>query len=96
MSRGLEEERIRLLDIAKEVSANDFKSATAKLVNYDEKGRPRAEEVDFVKHRLARKEKVTITDKEGKSVKITSAIDAIYRAASRFGNELYDDPSLTD
>lgn len=94
MAPGLEEERVRVLKIAKEVSADDFKAATAKLVNYDEKGRPRAEDVDFLKHRLARKEKVTITDKDGKSVKIASAIDAIYRAASRFGDELYEKPTL--
>jgi hypothetical protein len=88
--RGRERDRVRLLDAAKGVAGHDFKKAVAKLINYDAQGKPHSEEVNFLKHRLARKMLVNVTDKEGNPVRISSAIEAIYRATERLRNDLYD------
>lgn len=88
-ARARKDERLRLLDLAKEVSVDNFAEAVAKVVNYNERGKPVAEDVNYLAHRIARKERVLITDKEGKSVKVTSAIEAIYRAADRLKQDLY-------
>jgi hypothetical protein len=88
---SVREERLKLLDVAREVSSQDFAKASAKLINYDEDGKPRAEDVNFVKHRITTKKKVKITDDEGNPVKVASAVEAIYQAIEDLSDEIFDD-----
>lgn len=89
-SKARGDDRTRLLGITRDVVGAEYSKAFAKLLNYDGNGYPRSEDVDFLKQRLAMKSKIAITDRDGKPVRISSAIDAIYRAAEKFKVELYD------
>ncbi|MEV7229684.1 hypothetical protein AB0M79_22055 [Polymorphospora sp. NPDC051019] len=90
LKRGRERERLKLHKIAKDVSHDEFRSAVVKIVNYRDDGKAYGEDIDYLRHRIARKESITITDREGNPVKMTSAIDAIYRAVDRLKDDLYD------
>lgn len=69
-----------------------FDQAVAGLSWRDEEGRLQKEQVNFVKHRLAKSMKISVVDADGKSIKITSAIEAIYRAADRLKVDIYGTP----
>jgi hypothetical protein len=81
---------MRLHQALKDILGSDFRKAAAKIVGYDEEGRPVTEDIDFVKHRITRRMNVAVTDKEGNPVRISSAFYAIYRAAEALHDELYD------
>jgi len=88
---SVHDQRIQLLDVAREVSTQDFAKASAKLINYDAEGKPKAEDVNFVKHRVTTKKKVQITDDDGNPVKVKSAVEAIYQAIYELNDEIFDD-----
>ncbi|MET7669001.1 hypothetical protein [Micromonospora luteifusca] len=69
-----------------------FDKAVAGLSWHDEEGKLQKEQVDFVKHRLAKTMKIRVVDGAGKSIKVASAIEAIYRAADQLKPDLYGTP----
>ena len=69
-----------------------FDKAVAGLSWRDEEGQLQKEQVDFVQHRLAKSMKIRVVDTEGKSIKITSAIEAIYRAADKLKADIHGTP----
>lgn len=89
-TRSRQQDRMRLMDKAKGLLGRDVTKAVARIVDYDDQGIARTDDVDFLKHRLAKTMKVALTDREGNPVRISSAIKAIYRAAEKFRDELYD------
>lgn len=87
------EHRSRMLNLIKSViGGGDMTKAAAKLINYDAEGHVHGEEVDFIRHRLAKRMDVALTDRDGNPVKISSAIEAIHKAAKAFERDLYQDP----
>lgn len=71
------------------IGGGDVTKAAAKLISYDDEGHRHAEEVDFVQHRLTKKMSIAMTDEDGNPVRISSAIEAIRRAAKSLHDELY-------
>lgn len=69
-----------------------FSKAYAGLNWRDEEGQLHKEQVDFVDHRLAKSMKIRVVDASGTSIKIASAIEAIYRAADHLKADLYGVP----
>ncbi|MFI6254558.1 hypothetical protein ACIBCL_00405 [Micromonospora zamorensis] len=69
-----------------------FDKAVAGLTWRDDEGQLQKEQVDFVKHRLAKSMKIRVVNAGGKSIKVTSAIEAIYRAADQLKPDLYGTP----
>lgn len=84
------EERMGIVRTAKSMIRAPFSRAVVELVNYDSKGKPHIEKVDFLNHLLATKMNVSVTDKEGNPVRIPSAISAINKAAEKLRVDLAD------
>ncbi|MFF0153445.1 hypothetical protein [Micromonospora sp. NPDC005203] len=90
-------ERRNLLEEVQSLAATrDFKKAFASLISIDDDGNERTEAVDFLNNRLTAKAKITVTDKDGKSVRVHSAIDAIYRAIENKRGDLPELASTLD
>jgi hypothetical protein len=90
---GGERERLEILEEARHLAGTGmFDKAVAGINWRDEDGRSHSDNIDFVKHRLAKTMKIVVTDRRGKSIKIASAIDAIYRAADQLKPDLYGTP----
>jgi hypothetical protein len=80
--------RKRIAEAGRQLLGRDLEQALVELVDLDDRGHAESEMVDLISHRLARKEKVAVTDDEGKAIRIPSAITAIYRAADNLRTEL--------
>jgi hypothetical protein len=90
---GGDRERREILEEAQRLAGGGgFDKAVAGLSWHDDNGRIHKEDVDFVKHRLAKTMRITVTDRSGKSIKIASAIEAIYRAADQLKPDLHGTP----
>ncbi|MEV6693185.1 hypothetical protein AB0M35_17110 [Micromonospora sp. NPDC051196] len=85
-----EDERRRVAAAAQDLIGKDFKRAVAQIVNYDDEGNPHREDVDFLNNRITKKKYIDVTDEEGRSVRIKSAVQAINQAADAMKADLYD------
>lgn len=89
-NHGGRHERETILNEARSLAtSDDFKKAVARLISIDEHGKQHSEDVDFLNHRLAKRMKIQLTDREGKSIRVASALEAIYRAADQLKRDLY-------
>ncbi|WP_116505447.1 hypothetical protein [Micromonospora sp. B006] len=85
-----EDERRRVASAAKHLIGKDFKHAVAQIVNYDDEGNAHREDVNFLNNRITKRKYIDVTDEEGRSVRIKSAVQAINQAADALKSELYD------
>ncbi|SCF34748.1 hypothetical protein GA0074695_5884 [Micromonospora viridifaciens] len=85
-----ENERRRLASAAQDLVGKDFKRAVAQIVNYDDDGNPHREDVNFLHNRITKRKYIDVTDEEGRSVRIKSAVQAINQAADALKADLYD------
>ncbi|MDI5937190.1 MULTISPECIES: hypothetical protein [unclassified Micromonospora] len=90
ISERREEERHRLASAAQDLIGKDFKRAVAQIVTYDDDGNPHREDVDFLHNRITKRKYIDVTDEEGRSVRIKSAVQAINQAADALKADLYD------
>jgi hypothetical protein len=88
VDRAHDEERISILDAARGLLTSDFKDAVAELLNFDAQGSYEIDPVNLLHDRLSKKMDVSVTDQEGNSVRIQSAVTAILRAADILQDEL--------
>jgi hypothetical protein len=89
---GRDEQAMMLREARNLAGTGAFDKAVARLLWHDDGGKIYQDDVNFLNHRLARKMKIDLTDKEGKSIRIHSAIDAIYRASDYLKRDLYELP----
>lgn len=70
----------------------EFQKAVAKVLQVDETtGREKTELLNFVNHRLTKKAKIKLANRDGRTVRIVSVLEAIYKAADQLKSDLYPD-----
>lgn len=82
--------RRRLATTTRSILTRPFTKAIAEIVVDGDDGLPTIMPVDFTNDILARKMTINVTDQDGNSVRIPSALDAITRAANLLRDELDD------
>jgi hypothetical protein len=77
----------RLGALGRQLLGRDVAKAVVQVVDLNGDG-VKTEMLDLLHYKLARKEKISVTDEEGNPVRIPSALTAIMRAADHYGHLL--------